>query len=187
MKKRQDSGNAIPVLTTLLVIVLLLTILATYYVFITGKDNERILLEINEQRALSEQIAKYVLSAANGNVDAFAQIASSRERFDRSIASLKSLSPESMRQPVTAHETLWLEMRGTADKVAANREQISELTRLINLAIARIPGLQSNIRTITRQIVSVTAGERPDMRVITQQLQVLERMGRSLDNIFRGG
>ena len=93
MKKRVDSGKAIPAVTSVLVIVLLLTIFAIYYIFITGKQNEQILLEINEQRALSEQTAKYVLSAANGNVDSFESITSSRSSFDDSIRKLKSLSP----------------------------------------------------------------------------------------------
>lgn len=187
MKRKQDSGSAIPVLATMLVIVLLLTILATYYIFITGKENEQTLLGVNEQRALSEQIAKYVLSAANGNVDSFDKITESREKFDGLIDELKSLSPASMQEPVKEHENLWLEMREAADTVEANKDQISRLTESINLAGSKIPGLQSSIRSITRTIVTESEDERPDVRVITQQLQVLERMGRSLDNIFRGG
>ena len=103
MKKQLDSGKAIPAVTTVLVIVLLLTIFAIYYIFITGKQNEEILLEVNEQRALSEQTAKYVLSAANGDVDSFESINESRSRFDDSIRELKNLSPASMQTPVREH------------------------------------------------------------------------------------
>ena len=150
MKKRVDSGKAIPAVTTVLVIVLLLTIFAIYYIFITGKQNEQILLEINEQRALSEQTAKYVLSAANGNVDSFESITQSRSSFDDSIRKLKSLSPDSMQMAVKDHENLWLEMREAADTVEANKDQISQLSELINVAISRIPGLQSGLSSITR-------------------------------------
>jgi len=187
MKKRVDSGKAIPAVTSVLVIVLLLTIFAIYYIFITGKQNERILLEINEQRALSEQTAKYVLSAANGNVDSFESITQSRISFDDSIRKLKTLSPDSMQMAVRDHENLWLEMREAADTVEANRDQISQLSELINIAISKIPSLQSGLSSITR-ILSTNAGdESSNIGLITQQLQVLERMGRSLDNIFKGG
>jgi twitching motility protein PilJ len=173
--------------TTVLVIVLLLTIFAIYYIFITGKQNEEILLEVNEQRALSEQTAKYVLSAANGDVDSFESINESRSRFDESIRKLKSLSPESMQIPVREHENLWLEMREAADTVEANKDQISQLSELISVAISKIPGLQSRLGNITRLLMSNAESESSSIGLITRQLQVLERMGRSLDNIFQGG
>jgi twitching motility protein PilJ len=187
MKKQLDSGKAIPAVTTVLVIVLLLTIFAIYYIFITGKQNEEILLEVNEQRALSEQTAKYVLSAANGDVDSFESINESRSRFDESIRKLKSLSPESMQIPVREHENLWLEMREAADTVEANKDQISQLSELISVAISKIPGLQSRLGNITRLLMSNAESESSSIGLITRQLQVLERMGRSLDNIFQGG
>jgi len=187
MKKQLDSGKAIPAVTTVLVIVLLLTIFAIYYIFITGKQNEEILLEVNEQRALSEQTAKYVLSAANGDVDSFERINESRSRFDESIKKLKNLSPESMQIPVREHENLWLEMREAADTVEANKDQISQLSELISVAISKIPGLQSRLGNITRLLMSNAESESSSIGLITRQLQVLERMGRSLDNIFQGG
>ncbi|MGD8555722.1 MAG: methyl-accepting chemotaxis protein [Chromatiales bacterium] len=187
MKKQLDSGKAIPAVTTVLVIVLLLTIFAIYYIFITGKQNEEILLEVNEQRALSEQTAKYVLSAANGDVDSFESINESRSRFDESIRELKNLSPESMQIPVREHENLWLEMREAADTVEANKDQISQLSELISVAISKIPGLQSRLGNITRLLMSNAESESSSIGLITRQLQVLERMGRSLDNIFQGG
>lgn len=187
MKKQLDSGKAIPAVTTVLVIVLLLTIFAIYYIFITGKQNEEILLEVNEQRALSEQTAKYVLSAANGDVDSFESINESRSRFDESIRKLKNLSPESMQIPVREHENLWLEMREAADTVEANKDQISQLSELISVAISKIPGLQSRLGNITRLLMSNAESESSSIGLITRQLQVLERMGRSLDNIFQGG
>ena len=187
MKKRVDSGKAIPAVTSVLVIVLLLTIFAIYYIFITGKQNEQVLLEINEQRALSEQTAKYVLSAANGNVDSFESITLSRSNFDDSIRKLKTLSPESMLMAVKDHENLWLEMREAADTVEANKDQISQLSELINSAISKIPNLQSGLSSITRILTTNAGDESPNIGLITQQLQVLERMGRSLDNIFKGG
>ncbi|MGD9255331.1 MAG: hypothetical protein PVF23_06160, partial [Chromatiales bacterium] len=187
MNKQLDSGKAIPAVTTVLVIVLLLTIFAIYYIFITGKQNEEILLEVNEQRALSEQTAKYVLSAANGDVDSFESINESRSRFDESIRKLKNLSPESMQIPVREHENLWLEMREAADTVEANKDQISQLSELISVAISKIPGLQSRLGNITRLLMSNAESESSSIGLITRQLQVLERMGRSLDNIFQGG
>jgi twitching motility protein PilJ len=187
MKKQLDSGKAIPAVTTVLVIVLLLTIFAIYYIFITGKQNEEILLEVNEQRALSEQTAKYVLSAANGDVDSFERINESRSRFDESIKKLKNLSPESMQIQVREHENLWLEMREAADTVEANKDQISQLSELISVAISKIPGLQSRLGNITRLLMSNAESESSSIGLITRQLQVLERMGRSLDNIFQGG
>jgi twitching motility protein PilJ len=187
MKKQLDSGKAIPAVTTVLVIVLLLTIFAIYYIFITGKQNEEILLEVNEQRALSEQTAKYVLSAANGDVDSFESINESRSRFDDSIRKLKNLSPASMQTPVREHENLWLEMREAADTVEANKDQISQLSELISVAISKIPSLQSRLGNITRLLMSNAESESSSIGLITRQLQVLERMGRSLDNIFKGG
>jgi twitching motility protein PilJ len=187
MKKQLDSGKAIPAVTTVLVIVLLLTIFAIYYIFITGKQNEEILLEVNEQRALSEQTAKYVLSAANGDVDSFESVNESRSRFDDSIRKLKNLSPASMQTPVREHENLWLEMREAADTVEANKDQISQLSELISVAISKIPSLQSRLGNITRLLMSNPDSESSSIGLITRQLQVLERMGRSLDNIFKGG
>ena len=152
--KRTGGGAASNKLVVVLSIGLLVTLLATLLAFANvakwAANDEAYIVRSEEQRVVSQEIAKSALSAAAGNQAAFPQLRDSRDKFERLMAELKQGDPAinlpASPAPVSAQlrevENTWLELRQNADDILSNKDAILSVQEFIGVITEFMPQLQ---------------------------------------------
>ncbi|MES9976159.1 MAG: hypothetical protein ABW094_18015, partial [Candidatus Thiodiazotropha sp.] len=94
--KGRRAGSTLPsnkVITILAILVLVSLILALVtFLHTTQRESydEQYLIRAAEQQVLAQRIAKYAISAARGELQSFAPLKKSRDRFDNIMWELKN-------------------------------------------------------------------------------------------------
>jgi len=196
--RRTGGGAASNRLVVVLSIGLLVTLLATLLAFANvakWSANDAIyIIRSEEQRVVSQEIAKSALSAAAGNKVAFAQLRESRDTFERIMLELKQGDPTvnlpPSPQPVAAQlrevENAWLELRQNADDILSNRDAILSVQEFISVITEFMPQLQE----LSEQVVDDLVAARADpvqISIASRQLMLSERIDKNVNKVLAGG
>ena len=196
--KRTGGGAASNKLVVLLSIGLLVTLLATLLVFAHvsqwAENDAAYLVRTEEQRVVSQEIAKSALSAAAGDQAAFDQLRASRDKFERLMRELKQgdeasrlpPSPQPVADELREVENAWLELRQNADDILANREAILSVQEFIDVITEFMPQLEE----LSEQVISdlVAQGAEPgQIAIASRQLMLAERIDKNVNKVLAGG
>jgi len=196
--KRTGGGAASNKLVVFLSIGLLVTLLATLLVFAHvsqwAENDAAYLVRTEEQRVVSQEIAKSALSAAAGNQAAFDQLRASRDKFERLMKELKQgdeasglpPSPQPVADELRGVENAWLELRQNADDILANREAILSVQEFIDVITEFMPQLEE----LSEQVISdlVAQGAEPaQIAIASRQLMLSERIDKNVNKVLAGG
>ncbi|TVO70837.1 methyl-accepting chemotaxis protein [Sedimenticola selenatireducens] len=196
--KRTGGGAASNKLVVVLSIGLLVTLLATLLAFANvakwAANDEAYIVRSEEQRVVSQEIAKSALSAAAGNQAAFPQLRDSRDKFERLMAELKQGDPAinlpASPAPVSAQlrevENTWLELRQNADDILSNKDAILSVQEFIGVITEFMPQLQE----LSEQVVSDLVTNKADpaqISIASRQLMLSERIDKNVNKVLAGG
>ncbi len=196
--RRTGGGAASNRLVVVLSIGLLITLLATLLAFANvakwSANDEIYIIRSEEQRVVSQEIAKSALSAAAGSKEAFTQLRESRDKFERLMAELKQgdptvnlpPSPAPVAAQLRAVENAWLELRQNADDILSNRDAILSVQQFIGVITGFMPQLQE----LTEQVVSDLVESKADplqISIASRQLMLSERIDKNVNKVLAGG
>jgi twitching motility protein PilJ len=196
--RRTGGGAASNKLAIVLSIGLLVTLLATLLAFANvskwAANDEIYIIRSEEQRVVSQEIAKSALSAAAGNPAAFGQLRESRDKFERLMSELKQGDPAvdlpPSPQPVAAQlrevENAWLELRQNADDILTNRDAILSVQEFIGVITEFMPQLQELSEQVIGDLVA-TRAEPAQIAIASRQLMLSERIDKNVNKVLAGG
>ncbi|WP_037375138.1 methyl-accepting chemotaxis protein [Sedimenticola selenatireducens] len=188
------SNRLVVVLSIGLLVTLLVTLLAFANVAKWAANDEIYIIRSEEQRVVSQEIAKSALSAAAGNKAAFAQLREARDKFERIMSELKQgdpavnlpPSPEPVSAQLREVENAWLELRQNADDILSNRDAILSVQEFISVITEFMPQLQELSEQVVSDLVATNA-DPVQISIASRQLMLSERIDKNVNKVLAGG
>jgi len=162
-----------------------------------GEDREAVGLTTQIQ-VLSQQTAKYAIESADGNVNSFQELASTRNAIDSAVQRLAKGDPAGGMQPygdnnaspagraVTALQNAWSQLDGDIGKILSNKGVVLDSASRADTLSKQIPLLNSS----TEQVVNILQqrnGSADQMLGSSRQMLVADRMIRRVQEVLQGG
>ncbi len=162
-----------------------------------GEDREAVGLTTQIQ-VLSQQTAKYAIESADGNINSFQELASTRNAIDSAVQRLAKGDPAGGMQPygdnnvspagraVTALQNAWSQLDGDIGKILSNKGVVLDSASRADTLSKQIPLLNSS----TEQVVNILQqrnGSADQMLGSSRQMLVADRMIRRVQEVLQGG
>lgn len=170
------------------------------FVLLTQKNSEdRQAVALTTQiQVLSQQTAKYAIESADGNVESFQELASTRNAIDSAVQRLgkgdtksgmnayadNNASPAG--RAVTALNNAWTQLDGDISKILSNKSVVLDSASRADTLSKQIPLLNSS----TEQVVNILQqrnGSADQMLGSSRQMLVADRMIRRVQEVLQGG
>jgi twitching motility protein PilJ len=198
--KGKGVGGALPsnkVITTLAILVLVSLILAlASFLFSAKRDtyDEQYLIRIAEQQVLAQRIAKYALSSARGEMESFATLQKTRDRFETIMSELKNGSkqanlpaaPKEVMPKVGELEDQWLGLRKNIDEILKAQENILVIGEFSAVISEFVPQMQELLSELSEVLIISQA---PSRQVLTaaEQAMLIQRINSNVNQVLEGG
>lgn len=170
------------------------------FVLLTQKNSEdRQAVALTTQiQVLSQQTAKYAIESADGNVESFQELASTRNTIDSAVQRLTKGDPKSGMEAygdnnaspagraVTALGNAWAQLDGDISKILSNKSVVLDSASRADILSKQIPLLNSS----TEQVVNILQqrnGSADQMLGSSRQMLVADRMIRRVQEVLQGG
>lgn len=142
----------------------------------------------SDLRVLSQQLANQGREAVDGRLVAFASFKDTRDRIDKTIATLSSRYGDqpSVSEPIKRLVQTWTPLRVSADRVLASREAVSRVSAAADRFGGRMPMLQSQLSEMLRAM-SEGGASSAQLYTALQQVGVASTMARRVTEIRTGG
>ncbi len=198
--KGRRAGSTLPsnkVITILAILVLVSLILALVtFLHTTQRESydEQYLIRAAEQQVLAQRIAKYAISAARGELQSFAPLKKSRDRFDNIMWELKNgtksqglpASPVEVMPKVRNLENNWLELQGNIDEILKAQENILAIDEFSAVVSEFVPQLQELSEELVEVLISSNAPRR-QIYIATEQEMLIQRINSNVNLVLEGG
>ena len=147
---------------------------------------------LGDQRVYSQTMTNFAVSASRGQADAFDQLASLRNRFQKNFETMKKgsadfkASPESMQKQFAAVEKVWLAYRQNVDNILQRKDAILSLGQSVQAITDAIP----NLLALSDEVVGILIeqGAAPQQIYIgSRQLMLTQRMAQNVTRVVQGG
>ncbi|MGD8911581.1 MAG: methyl-accepting chemotaxis protein [Candidatus Thiodiazotropha sp.] len=198
--KGRRAGSTLPsnkVITIFAVLVLVSLVLALVTFLHTTKResyDEQYLIRAAEQQVLAQRIAKYAISAARGELQSFAPLKNSRDRFDNIMWELKNgakseglpASPEEVLPAVQNLEINWIELQGNIDEILKAQENILAIDEFSAIISEFVPQLQELSEELVEVLINSNAPRR-QIYIATEQEMLIQRINSNVNLVLEGG
>ncbi|MES9823069.1 MAG: methyl-accepting chemotaxis protein [Candidatus Thiodiazotropha endolucinida] len=198
--KGRRAGSTLPsnkVITILAILVLVSLILALVtFLHTTQRESydEQYLIRAAEQQVLAQRIAKYAISAARGELQSFAPLKESRDRFDNIMWELKNgtksqglpASPIEVMPTVRNLENKWLELQGNIDEILKAQENILAIDEFSAVVSEFVPQLQELSEELAEVLINSNAPRR-QIYIATEQEMLIQRINSNVNLVLEGG
>ncbi|MEW7997027.1 MAG: methyl-accepting chemotaxis protein [Candidatus Thiodiazotropha endolucinida] len=198
--KGRRAGSTLPsnkVITILAILVLVSLILALVtFLHTTQRESydEQYLIRAAEQQVLAQRIAKYAISAARGELQSFAPLKKSRDRFDNIMWELKNgtksqglpASPIEVMPRVRNLENKWLELQGNIDEILKAQENILAIDEFSAVVSEFVPQLQELSEELAEVLINSNAPRR-QIYIATEQEMLIQRINSNVNLVLEGG
>lgn len=184
-----------PTLMAMIVIVVFAVVALLYVIFTVNQDSGRDKTAIgytSDLRVLSQEIAKNASEAADGKAEAFGQLGTSRNQFEKLFNYLSQGNPEADLPAVDSVEmaklqALWETVRNNADQILKTEKVVLDLHQVALTLNDTIPQLQVEYDDVV-QILLESNSATPDQIAVAQRQSLLaERIVRSVNKVLAGG
>jgi twitching motility protein PilJ len=162
-----------------------------------GEDRQASALTTQIQ-VLSQQTAKYALEAADGNVESFRELESTRNAIDASVQKLAKGDPKGGMQAygdknatpagraVTALVNAWGQLDGDIKKILSNKTVVLDSAQRAGKLSQEMPLLNSSMDQVTN-ILQQRNGSAEQMLGSSRQMLLADRMIRRVQEVLQGG
>ncbi len=195
VKKGGKSNWVIIVLTIMLLATIVISLFAFLHVSERQKYNGEYFVRSADLRVLSQQTAKYALSASKGEgQQAFKKLKSSRDRFEEIISELIrgnkiiGLPPtiDAVQPDLEKVNEKWNVLKEHTDNILLAREPIGDLGKYVDIINDFIPQLQKYSGEISRSLVDQNASQKMILLAANQQMLV-QRIQNNVRLVLAGG
>ena len=169
---------------------------ANFYLLNRKNDEERQAVGLTSQiQVLSQQIAKYALEAAGGNIDSFKELQATRNAIDNDVQHLQKGDAQSGLPAYGANEitrgqthalsNAWSRLDGDIGKILSNRGLVVDSAQKASTFSQQMPALNSSME----QVVNILqqGGSASQTYTASRQLVLADRMIRRVQEILQGG
>jgi twitching motility protein PilJ len=162
-----------------------------------GEDRQAIALTTQIQ-VLSQQTAKFALESADGNVDSFKELESTRNAIDSAVTRLNKGNAKSGMQPyadqnatpagraVSALNAAWGQLDADIGKIVSNRAVVLDSGQRAGTLSQRIPLLNSSMEQVIN-ILQQRNGSSEQMLGTSRQMLSADRIIRRVQEVLQGG
>ncbi len=194
--KELGSNRKFLTLIVLLVISVVLMAITFALVATNARHDKEYISLAGDQRVLSQQIAKYALSAASGDRDSFSILKKYRDSFQQKMNFLKEGNPdpemklpasgEEVKEELTAVEGQWNEFRKQVDVILNGKEPILAVRDNASAINETIPQLLAD----SDEVVSILVeGRAPQEQIYKASVQLMlnQRIANNVNKVLVGG
>ncbi len=162
-----------------------------------GEDRQAIALTTQIQ-VLSQQTAKFALESADGNVNAFKELESTRNAIDSAVQRLKRGDPKtgmnayannntsSSGRAVTALDAAWHQLDTDIGKILSNKAVVLDSGQRANTLSRQMPLLNSSMEQVVN-ILQQRSGSPEQMLGTSRQMLSADRIIRRVQEVVQGG
>jgi twitching motility protein PilJ len=198
--KGRRAGSTLPsnkVITIFAVLVLVSLMLALVTFLHTAQResyDEQYLIRAAEQQVLAQRIAKHAISAARGDLQSFAPLKKSRDRFENIMWELKNgakteglpASPDEVMPAVRSLESDWLELQGNIDEILKAQENILAIDEFSAIISEFVPQLQELSEELAEVLIDSDAPRR-QIYIASEQEMLIQRINSNVNLVLEGG
>ncbi|HEX5951980.1 MAG TPA: methyl-accepting chemotaxis protein [Rhodanobacteraceae bacterium] len=186
-------------LQTWLIILLLLAIIlagADFFLLNRHDSQDRSAAQLTTQiQVNSQQVANFALQAANGNIDAFKELTSTRAAIAAAVNHLNQGDPATglpayvdaigVRQPMAALTKSWNQLNADLGKIEANKDAVLDSASQAATFNQQMPDLNSKIN----QVISIlqSRGSTSSIYTASQLMVSGDRLIRRVGDVLQGG
>ena len=182
-------------LATGLLILSLVFVAVTFFLLAREAQHEQKWISLaTDVQVTSQQLAKSAGEAAAGNLDAFLELATSRNAIAAAMGDLRNGSvanrlpstPKAVSVPMRRLNQSWDRMSTNASSILEREKLILELATARKIVQDNIPGIQKNTDT---SISALTRSGAPTNQLVfaSRQLVLADRILRRVSEVLRGG
>ena len=162
-----------------------------------GEDRQAVALTTQIQ-VLSQQTAKFALESADGNVDSFKELESTRNAIDSAVKRLDKGDPDSGMQAyadgnkspagraVTALGAAWAQLDGDIGKILSNKAVVLDSAQRAATISQQMPLLNSSMEQVVN-ILQQRNGSSEQMLGTSRQMLSADRIIRRVQEVLQGG
>ena len=162
-----------------------------------GEDRQAVALTTQIQ-VLSQQTAKFALESADGNVDSFKELESTRNAIDSAVKRLDKGDPESGMEAyadgnkspagraVTALDAAWAQLDGDIGKILSNKAVVLDSGQRAATISQQMPLLNSSMEQVVN-ILQQRNGSAEQMLGTSRQMLSADRIIRRVQEVLQGG
>jgi twitching motility protein PilJ len=195
--KKHIVGGAVKVVAAFLITVILAALGSFTWIAYLDRNDRLYVGYANEQRLLSQAIAKYALGAAVGEGNLFTKLDESNKRFDQILLILNKgdanapfiALPASSAALGTSLDQVgrqWEDLRTQTEQIFKAKNGILAVRELISVVSEFIPQLENYSTEVAEILVQKKA--KPDQVFIaTRQLMLAQRLENNVKRVLAGG
>ncbi|MET4568573.1 methyl-accepting chemotaxis protein [Rhodanobacter soli] len=162
-----------------------------------GEDRQAIALTTQIQ-VLSQQTAKFALESADGNIDSFKELESTRNAIDSAVQRLDKGDPKSGMQPyadnnatpagraVSALDASWKQLDADIGKILSNKAVVLDSGQRAGTLAQQMPLLNSSMEQVVN-ILQQRNGSSEQMLGTSRQMLSADRIIRRVQEVLQGG
>ena len=162
-----------------------------------GEDRQAIALTTQVQ-VLSQQTAKFALESADGNVDSFKELESTRNAIESAVQRLNKGDPKSGMQPyadnnatpagraVNALDASWKQLDADIGKILSNKSVVLDSGQRAGTLSQQMPLLNSSMEQVVN-ILQQRNGSSEQMLGTSRQMLSADRIIRRVQEVLQGG
>ena len=162
-----------------------------------GEDRQAIALTTQIQ-VLSQQTAKFALESADGNIDSFKELESTRNAIDSAVQRLDKGDPKSGMQPyadnnatpagraVSALDASWKQLDADIGKILSNKAVVLDSGQRAGTLSQQMPLLNSSMEQVVN-ILQQRNGSSEQMLGTSRQMLSADRIIRRVQEVLQGG
>ncbi|HKZ11222.1 MAG TPA: methyl-accepting chemotaxis protein [Rhodanobacteraceae bacterium] len=186
-------------LQTWLIILLLLAIIlagADFFLLNRHDSQDRSAAQLTTQiQVNSQQVANFALQAANGNIDAFKELTSTRAAIAAAVNHLNQgdsatglpayVDAIGVREPMAALTKSWNQLNADLGKIEANKDAVLDSASQASTFNQQMPDLNSKIN----QVISIlqSKGSASSIYTASQLMVSGDRLIRRVGDVLQGG
>jgi twitching motility protein PilJ len=194
LKKLGANRQFVTTIAVLIVAIIVMAGAFAYVTLLTNYDRQYIALS-NEQKVLSQRIAKYALEAAGGNKAAFGLLKRDRDQFRESLAHLQSGNPatglpqtgKAIRdQELAAVSNIWSKFDKNVDTILKGEEPILSIRHNASSINDLIPQLLADSDEVVNILVDKNVPPEQIYKA-SVQLMLSQRIANNINKVLVGG
>lgn len=166
-----------------LFVILVVAFIANFYLgeIAAGRNAAQLKLA-NNLKVASQQVGKDAAAIAGGRVEAFVSLASNRDKFESSLASLRQTDTTAVASGVSRVASSWDAASAQLDVVISSREAIQYLRDLTSDLAISMSAIQQENNKIVAALLRLGAPAN-EIALAQRQNLLIERMARAADRM----
>ncbi|MBI3561759.1 MAG: methyl-accepting chemotaxis protein [Gammaproteobacteria bacterium] len=155
----------------------------------SDKNDKTYILNLGNQRVLSQELAKLASQAARGRVEVFPQLDTARKQFQEILDyQMKQSNPAIYKEmtALTELDAMWKTYRSNIDTILNRREVVQTMRNSVNNINDQIPTLLAQSDEVV-DAMKEQGAPADQVYIATRQLMLVQRISGNVSRVLEGG